>query len=54
MAKGEQKPSEWIVQRMATLDRQSREWPEWKQQDLKERLTAEQPHLEAGSKERKR
>ena len=45
MADREQKPSEWIVRRMEDLNRESRTWPEWKQQDLKERLKADEARL---------
>lgn len=38
MAAKTPKPSGWIVQRMSDLEEESRHWPAWKQQDLKDRL----------------
>ena len=38
MADKEQKPSGWILRRMENLERQSKTWPAWKQEDLKQRL----------------
>jgi len=33
-----QKPSGWIGRRMEDLERESKDWPIWKQEDLRERL----------------
>lgn len=39
---------EWIVRRMEALERESKTWPEWKRQDLDDRLKADEARLRAG------
>lgn len=38
MTERDSKPSGWIVKSMSELERESKTWPAWKQQDLRERL----------------
>jgi len=42
MSEQDRKPSGWIGRRMLDLKDQSKNWPAWKQEDLRERLSRDE------------